>query len=55
MKIWDYKNADINKIHESRPQVNWDRHLSHKYPDEQIKFLNDCILNVFNNYYPVKL
>ena len=54
-KIWDYKNADINKINESLSQVNWDRHLNHKDPNEQITFLNDCIINVFNNYCPNKI
>ena len=53
--IWDYKNADINKINESLSKVNWDRHLNHKGPNEQIKFLNDSIINVFNNYCPNKI
>ena len=49
-------NADISKINESLSPVNWDRHLlSHKDPDEQIKFPNDCILNVFNNYCTSKI
>ena len=54
-KIWDYKNADINKIHESLSQINWNRHLNNKDPNEQIRFLNDCIINTFSNYCPNKV
>ena len=54
-KIWDYKNADINKINESISQIDWVRHLNQKDPNEQIRYLNDCIINVFNNYCPNKV
>ena len=54
-KIWDYKNADVNKINESLSRINWDNFLRGRNPNEQIKFLNDCILNVFSNYCPNKI
>ena len=54
-KIWDYKNADVNKINESISQIDWVRHLSQKDPNEQTRFLNDTIINVFNNYCPNKV
>ena len=43
------------KIKESRSQIDWDRHLRMKNPNEQVRYLNDCIINVFNNYCPNKI
>ena len=49
-KIWDCNNADIYIINE----IDWDRHLRKKDPNEQVRYLNDCIINVFNNYFLIK-
>ena len=54
-KIWDYNNVDVYKINESLSQIDWDTHLRRKDPHEQVRYLNDCIMNVFNNYCPNKI
>ena len=35
--------------------IDWDRYLRQKNPNQQIKFLNEWITNVFNNYCPNKI
>ena len=54
-KLWDYKNADINKINESLSRIDWENHFRTKDLNEQVKFLNDCIINVCSNYCPNKI
>ena len=50
-KIWGYNNADVYRMNENISQIDLDsRHLRMKDTNEKVRYLNDCLINVFNNY-----
>ena len=52
--IWDYKKADPLKISKALDSVNWERLFSQHDINQQVKTLNEVLLNIFRNYVPNK-
>ena len=51
----DYKNADTYNIRRSLSSINSGRNILYKTPNNQVEFLNGCIMKTFDNYCPNKL
>ena len=51
---WHYKNTDVCSIRKCRFEINWERNIFHKYPNNQVEFLTESILNTFSNFCPNK-
>ena len=55
-KVWFYNGANSESIMESIYQFRWDEHLSKvTCPNEQVKFLNETLLNIYSNFIPSKV
>ena len=52
--IWDYKKADPLKISKALDSVNWERLFGQHDINQQVKTLNEVLLNIFRNYVPNK-
>ena len=52
--IWDYKKADPLKISKALDSVNWERLFTQHDINQQVKTLNEVLLNIFQNYVPNK-
>ena len=52
--IWDYKKADPLKISNALDSVNWERLFGQHDINQQVKTLNEVLLNIFRNYVPNK-
>ena len=52
-KIWYYDKADIIGIMKSIEMFRWQQHLDNiTHPDEQVKLLNEGLLNMYSNFIP---
>ena len=52
-RIWHYNKADIDAIMQSIATFNWREHLDKiTCPDEQVKLLNEVLLNIYSNFIP---
>ena len=49
-RIWDFSRANINAIRQAVSSVDWDRAFNGLNIDERVKFLTECVLNVFYNF-----
>ena len=49
-RIWDFSKANINAMRQAVSCVDWDRAFSGLNIDERVKFLTECVLNVFYNF-----
>ena len=54
-RIWDFSRANINAIRQAVSSVDWDRAFNSLNIDERVKFLTECVLNVFYNFVPNKV
>ena len=54
-RIWDFSKANINAMRQAVSCVDWDRAFSGLNIDERVKFLTECVLNVFYNFVPNKV
>ena len=55
-RIWDFSSANVNSIiRQSANSVDWDRAFNSLNIDERVKFLTECVLNVFYNFVPNKV
>ena len=55
-KIWYYDKADFVAIRKSIEMFPWNEHLNNlKCPNEQVKLLNEVLLNIFSNFIPNKV
>ena len=51
---WDYKNADVGSIRKCLFEINWERNIVHKNPNNHVEFQTESILNTFSNFCPNK-
>ena len=52
-RIWYYDKADFVAIMKSIEMFNWHEHLNKiKCPNEQVKLLNEVLLNIYSNFIP---
>ena len=49
-RIWDLSRANVNAIRQAVNSVDWDRASNGLNIDERVKFLTECVLNVFYNF-----
>ena len=55
-KIWYYDKADFVAIRKSIEMFSWHEHLDKlTCPNEQVKLLNEVLLNIFSNFIPNKV
>ena len=45
--VWDYQKANIDSIQKSFKQTNWTFLFSNKSVHQQVKILNNTLMNVF--------
>ena len=53
--VWDYKKPNIDSIQKALKQINWRFLFSNKSVHQQVKILNNTLVNVFSNFVPNKL
>ena len=53
--IWDYKNADITSINRVIDIFDYGNSFEGKNVHEKAHFFNKTIMNIFQNYIPIKL
>ena len=55
-RIWYYDRADFVAIMKSIEMFHWQEHLGKiACPNEQVKFLNEVLLNIYSNFIPNKV
>ena len=55
-RIWFYDKSDTANIKRSIELFNWQKHLgSLQCPNEQVKLLNETLLNIYSNFIPNKI
>ena len=55
-KVWYYDKADFVAIRKSIEMFDWQEHLDKiTCPNEQVKFLNEVLLNIYSNFIPNKV
>ena len=54
-RIWDFSRANVNAIRQAVNSVDWDRASNGLNIDERVKFLTECVLNVFYNFVSNKI
>ena len=54
-RIWDFSRAKVNAIRQVFNSVDWDRAFNGLNIDERVKFLTECVLNVFYYFLPNKV
>ena len=54
-KVWDYSKADITLIRRSLKAINWQEIFRFSDVNRQVASLNSIILNVFENFTPVRM
>ena len=55
-KLWFYDKADFISIRKSIVMFPWQRTFGEvTHPDDQVKILNEVLLNIFSNYIPNEL
>ena len=56
LKIWHYDKADVVAIRKSIEMFRWNEHLATMpCPNEQVKLLNEVLLNIYSNFIPNKV
>ena len=53
--VWDYKRANIDTNQKALKQINWRLLFPNKSVHQQVKILNNTLMNVFSNFIPNKL
>ena len=53
-RIWDFSKANVNAIRQAVNCVDCDRAFNGLNIDERVKFLTECVLNVFTTLYLTK-
>ena len=54
-EVWDYKNIDPVCIQRANSLVNWYDVFSNRTADENVKSLNNILLNIFTYFIPTKV
>ena len=52
--IWDYPKANVDAIQSSLLQIDWTTSMENLHVNDQVKFLTNCLVNIFNNFVPNK-
>ena len=52
--VWDYEKANIGSTQKALKQINWRLLFSNKSVHQQVKILNNTLMNVFSNFTPNK-
>ena len=53
--VWDYKKANVDSIQKALEKIDWGFLFSNKSVHQQVKILNNTLMNVFSNFIPNKL
>ena len=53
--VWDYKKANADSIQKALEKTDWGFLFSNKTVHQQVKILNNTLMNVFSNFIPNKL
>ena len=53
--VWDYEKANIGSTQKALKQINWRLLFSNKSVHQQVKSLNNTLMNVFSNFISNKL
>ena len=53
-EVWDYRNANVEKIKKAISNFNWNKAFENLVIDEKVALLNQTLLNIFRNYTPNK-
>ena len=51
-RIWVFSRTNVNALTQVVNSVDWDRAFNGLNIDERVKFLTECVLNVFYNFVP---
>ena len=54
LRAKNFSKANVNAIRKTVNYVDSERWLNELYIDERVKFLTECILNIFHNFLPTK-
>ena len=55
MLVWDYSKANTESIKQALMQINWQNLFLNKDVHQQVRTLNDIVINVFSNFVPNKI
>ena len=53
-EIWDYKNADTERIQKEISNFDWPKAFTNKNANESCKLSTNTLMNIFRNYVPHK-
>ena len=53
--VWDYNKANTESIKQALMQINWQNLFLNKDVHQQVRTLNDIVINVFSNFVPNKI
>ena len=53
--VCKYKKANIDSIQKALEKIDWRFFFSNKSVHQQVKILNNTLMNVFSNFIPNKL
>ena len=53
--VWDYNKANTESIKQTTTQINWQNLFLNKDVHQQVRKLNDTVINVFSNFVPNKI
>ena len=53
--VWDFSRDNVNAIRQAVNCFDWNRAFNSLNIDKRVKFLTECVLNVFYNFLPNKV
>ena len=53
--VWDYNKAKTESIKQAFMQINWQNLFLNKDVHQQVRTLNDTVINFFSNFVPNKI
>ena len=53
--VWDYNKANTESIKQTTTQINWQNLFLNKDVHQQMRKLNDTVINVFSNFVPNRI
>ena len=53
--VWDYNKANTESLKQTLMQINWQNLFLNKDVHQQVRTLNDIVINVFSNFVPNKI
>ena len=55
LRAENFSRATVNAIRKAVNCVDWDKALNELNIDERVKFLTECVLNIFHSFLPNKV